>query len=423
MAEAVGLALAGVGLIGLFTTCLDVLEMVDVSSSFGRDITLMNQMFDSQRYRLLMWAQVCYSSPTKLVSGLELALARSQIENNLNCIVLLFQDESRLKNHFGLSRAQPVHGALRQGPNAVFQDSFAQFCESIRQVSVDHAIQPTQLDESIQKKQKEASLIQLVRWSVRDRKKFLELISFLKTFIDGLWEVADSIGLRGRERQQAETTIDALSHDDNLAVAAPAMIASDPLADAAVVQRLSRLDLANQRKPQLPTPTIELQQQTHDVISVLFVDYGNSCRSPMAEAIFKSKTAAHVKVGSVDSAGVGTDFWLQPTDQRTVFTLYQHQIEVPTRQPRKINPADFTSFDYMLAMDKHTLSTLERLRDELRSSAHLANIKLFGSFTGHADAEVKDPFFQGFDAFESCYDELVEFSDAFLNAVLSTQAQ
>jgi protein-tyrosine phosphatase len=143
----------------------------------------------------------------------------------------------------------------------------------------------------------------------------------------------------------------------------------------------------------------------------------------MAEAIFKNLTAANMRIGTIDSAGVGIDFWLKPTDQRTVFTLYYHQIDVPKRQPRKVDASDFLKFDYMLAMDRLTVSELEKRRDSLRGATGLAEIRLFGGFAGDPEADVRDPFFQGFDAFESCYQDLVAFSNAFLNTVMGTRSE
>ena len=40
-------------------------------------------------------------------------------------------------------------------------------------------------------------------------------------------------------------------------------------------------------------------------ISVLFVCLGNICRSPMAEAVFRSLTASDQRLGHIDSCGTG----------------------------------------------------------------------------------------------------------------------
>jgi hypothetical protein len=224
-----------------------------------------------------MWAQVCYSSPDLTVSGLGAALARAQIKNNLNCIALLFRDESRLNTYFGLRKTEIASTSVSQAPKAVFQDLFVSFCEAVRRAGNRPEVRPTLTEELIRQRQEHASWIQLFRWSVRDRKKFLELVSILTTLINGLWDVVNSVGLQSSERQQAEATINSLSHADHMAVAASATIASDPLADAAVVQRLSRLSVADQSVPQQPEINVDPQRQDLAIISVLFVDYGNSC--------------------------------------------------------------------------------------------------------------------------------------------------
>ena len=40
-------------------------------------------------------------------------------------------------------------------------------------------------------------------------------------------------------------------------------------------------------------------------IAVLFVCLGNICRSPMAEAVFRSITASDQRLGQIDSCGTG----------------------------------------------------------------------------------------------------------------------
>ena len=40
-------------------------------------------------------------------------------------------------------------------------------------------------------------------------------------------------------------------------------------------------------------------------VSVLFVCLGNICRSPMAEAVFRSLTASDQRLGLIDSCGTG----------------------------------------------------------------------------------------------------------------------
>jgi Prion-inhibition and propagation len=268
MAEAVGLALAGAGLLSLFSTCLDVLDIIDTASSYGRDVSLLNQMFDNQRYQLVMWANACFRSPASFDRRLLDALPRAQIQNNLNCVHLLLEDESRLQKQFGLNKARQINTAAVTTPqNAVFQHAFVVFRNRIRQT------------------QQTASLKEIVRWSIRDRKKFLELINFLKTYIDGLWDVAKSLGLGYLQRQEAEATMHTLPDEVSQSVAAPAVISGDPLSDAALARNLRRLSLADQTRPQLQLPamsygsSLESKRQEGQAVAVLFVDYGNSCQS------------------------------------------------------------------------------------------------------------------------------------------------
>jgi protein-tyrosine phosphatase len=140
----------------------------------------------------------------------------------------------------------------------------------------------------------------------------------------------------------------------------------------------------------------------------------------MAEAVFKSMTTNQDRVGTVDSAGVGNDFWLKPVDQRTIFTLYRHGINIQTREPRRISARDFLEFDYVLAMDKDTLSRIAERRNELEHPGS-ATLKLFGGFAPDEEVEVMDPFFRDFEAFEHAFEELARMSTTFMRVVLGIE--
>ena len=139
----------------------------------------------------------------------------------------------------------------------------------------------------------------------------------------------------------------------------------------------------------------------------------------MAEAIFQHLTADIDSIGTVDSAGVGSDFWLKPIDQRSVYALYSHGITRQTREPRRICARDFLDFDYILAMDRNTLFSIEQDRRKLPQAIEIEPvIEIFGSFSPEDVVEVRDPFFRGFEAFEATFQMLVRFSKAFLRSEL-----
>ncbi|KAL1962300.1 hypothetical protein VTN77DRAFT_9791 [Rasamsonia byssochlamydoides] len=164
-------------------------------------------------------------------------------------------------------------------------------------------------------------------------------------------------------------------------------------------------------------------------VSVLFVCLGNICRSPMAEAVFRSISARHHPslIGTIDSAGTGAYHALDPPDYRTMTTLRQHGITDYNHSARKITKEDFRTFDYILAMDKSNLRDLLRVRESVIKSggarpSKVAEVRLFGDFNPDGSVhsrvgggeEVEDPYYGGINGFEEVYQQVTEFSKGFL---------
>ncbi|RMZ82276.1 hypothetical protein DV738_g1856, partial [Chaetothyriales sp. CBS 135597] len=159
-------------------------------------------------------------------------------------------------------------------------------------------------------------------------------------------------------------------------------------------------------------------------ISVLFVCLGNICRSPMAEATFRSLTQArpNSRIGTIDSAGTAGYHTLNPPDYRTMATLRKHGINNYEHGARKIAESDFDTFDYIFAMDRSNLRELQRLQqraDAQRGSKTKAQVMLYGAFGGkNRDEVVADPYYGGDDGFEEVYEQVQRFGQAFLSEVV-----
>lgn len=90
--------------------------------------------------------------------------------------------------------------------------------------------------------------------------------------------------------------------------------------------------------------------------AVLFVCLGNICRSPMAEAIFRSQVeqAGLARMISCDSAGTGAWHIGKPPHPGTRRVLQKHSLATP-HLARVVTQSDFTRFDYLIAMDRDNL--------------------------------------------------------------------
>ncbi len=107
--------------------------------------------------------------------------------------------------------------------------------------------------------------------------------------------------------------------------------------------------------------------------SVLFICLGNICRSPAAEAIFRSVVeAANVDANFIiDSAGLISYHEGESADNRMRNIAYQRGYRL-THISRPITKSDFYKFDLIIGMDHDNVLKLQRLRpDDSNAEIHL----------------------------------------------------
>jgi len=139
-------------------------------------------------------------------------------------------------------------------------------------------------------------------------------------------------------------------------------------------------------------------------VRVLFVCSGNICRSPLAEALFKS-LATEAGLGSrvvVDSAGTHNYHEGDRADPRTRHVGRQHGLIVDSIA-RAVIDADFDRFDLIVAMDRgHRRELISR-----SGPGRKASIRMMREFDPEAEHEdVADPYYGGEEGFETMYEIL-----------------
>ena len=90
------------------------------------------------------------------------------------------------------------------------------------------------------------------------------------------------------------------------------------------------------------------------MVKILFVCYGNICRSPMAEFIMKDlcdKKGVSDKV-YIESAATSTEELGNPVHYGTRKVLDRLGIDYSGKYARQITKADYKNFDYIIGMEK-----------------------------------------------------------------------
>ncbi|MCZ2720225.1 low molecular weight phosphotyrosine protein phosphatase [Marinomonas sp. 15G1-11] len=150
-------------------------------------------------------------------------------------------------------------------------------------------------------------------------------------------------------------------------------------------------------------------------IKVLAVCLGNICRSPAAQGILEYAAMARKGIElEVDSAGTAAYHIGSQPDSRSIAELKKRSIDISNQRARQVAREDFEYFDWILAMDESNYQNLIRICPEKCKS----KVVLFGALPDRKVlGAVKDPYYDGNDAFKVMADHLIDLSDNFLDFI------
>ena len=138
------------------------------------------------------------------------------------------------------------------------------------------------------------------------------------------------------------------------------------------------------------------------MVRILFVCWGNICRSPMAEYIMKylAERAGLSACFAIDSAGVSAEETGNPVYPPARRILRAHGIPCGDHRARQMTRADYDSHDLLIGMDTVNIARMKRICGG--DPEH--KIRLMMDFTDQA-GDVSDPWYTG--DFETAYRDIL----------------
>ena len=204
MAEAAGLAIGAVGLAGLFTTCVECLDYIDIAQNHGRDYELSMTKFILLKAKLNAWGrslQVTDEGQENINLRDHWREERDNVGRCLVGIKTMFEEADNFESRYGLRPLPADPGTIslsqRQTSNAFVQIEAVFRAKLIR-------------------RQKGLSIFQKTRWAIRDKKRFDLMIADLAFLIDGLADLSKRLQALDLQQKLLRDEVQAVTNPDSI---------------------------------------------------------------------------------------------------------------------------------------------------------------------------------------------------------------
>ena len=136
------------------------------------------------------------------------------------------------------------------------------------------------------------------------------------------------------------------------------------------------------------------------VQSVLFVCKGNICRSPLAEAYFRSLVEKEGRPITVRSAGLETTPG-KPADARAKAVALAHQLSLDEHATTQVHMELLDQSDLIIVMEIVQKDRIQRLYPRSKGK-----VVLLGRFDSIGSLEIADPYSGASEDFLSCFQQM-----------------
>ncbi len=127
-------------------------------------------------------------------------------------------------------------------------------------------------------------------------------------------------------------------------------------------------------------------------MNIIFVCTGNTCRSPMAEALLRKKTDAH----TVSSAGLSV-FSAAPAAENAVTVMGTYGADLSTHRSQQLTAEAVQNADLILTMTAGHKAVLCTLFPDAAPKAYT-----LGEYAGSPGFDVADPFGGDLETYRAC---------------------
>lgn len=125
------------------------------------------------------------------------------------------------------------------------------------------------------------------------------------------------------------------------------------------------------------------------ISNIIFICWGNICRSPMAEYIFKTMYEGNIISRALSNEEYGNDIYPPAKN-----VLNEHKIPFNRHYAKKITKEEYDNADYIIVMEKYQIDYLIDLYGKRNNVITLL------------DKDIEDPWYTG--RFNKVYDEIYE---------------